>query len=205
MAGSEEGIQQKLGEMSRKLTLLQINERKLVRKQELLQEVETGLRKVGCKWHDQYTEKCWFVDSNCRGRGVFIFIFFYFVCNLHMRHYSLLQENSQLLRDRVRIEKAVTEKIAYLQRHKVSDLRHAVYECTIFVVQETSLFKLSSLQQQLSDSVSCEEMDKANKQYSELAIKYQQLLSQQAIYTITEGSVEKLEVRPDGVLSIIIL
>lgn len=31
----------------------------------------------------------------------------------------VLQENSQLLHDKVWIEKAVTEKISYLQRHKV--------------------------------------------------------------------------------------
>jgi hypothetical protein len=41
-----------LGEMSRKLTLLQVNEKVLVRKQLLLQEREAGLRKVSvvCSW-----------------------------------------------------------------------------------------------------------------------------------------------------------
>ena len=57
-----------------------------------------------------------------------------------------------------------------------------------------ALFKLSSLQQQLAESVPCAEMDKANQQYNQLVIKYQQLLSQQTAYTATTASVEQLQV-----------
>ena len=57
-----------------------------------------------------------------------------------------------------------------------------------------ALFKLSSLQQQLCESVSCVEMDKANKQYNELAVKYQQLLSQQTAYAANTASLEQLQV-----------
>lgn len=39
-------MHRRLGEMSRKLTLLQVNEKVLERKQQLLQEREAGLRKV---------------------------------------------------------------------------------------------------------------------------------------------------------------
>ena len=61
-------------------------------------------------------------------------------------------------------------------------------------MQETVLFKLSSLQQQLSESVSVADMDKANQQYNQLAIKYQQLLSQQTAYTATTANVDQLQV-----------
>ena len=64
MVESEQGIQQRLGEMSRKLTLLQINDRKLVRKQKLLQEVETGLRKVGFKVILDHYIYSWLTMSN---------------------------------------------------------------------------------------------------------------------------------------------
>lgn len=65
---------------------------------------------------------------------------------------------------------------------------------TLLALQETALFKLSSLQQQLCDSVPVEEMDKANRQYNQLATKYQQLLSQQTSYTANAASVQRLQV-----------
>ena len=46
LAGGGEEMQSRLGEMSRKLTLLLVNEKVLVRKLKLLQELEAGLRKV---------------------------------------------------------------------------------------------------------------------------------------------------------------
>ena len=46
LAGDGEEMHRRLGEMSRKLTLLQVNEKVLSRKQQLLQEREAGLRKV---------------------------------------------------------------------------------------------------------------------------------------------------------------
>ena len=61
-------------------------------------------------------------------------------------------------------------------------------------MQEASLFKLKSLQQQLSESVSCAEMDRANEQLNQQAIKYQLLLSQQTMYTASTASVERLQV-----------
>lgn len=46
LACGEDEIRKRLGEMSRKLTLLQVNDKVLARKQQLLQEREAGLRKV---------------------------------------------------------------------------------------------------------------------------------------------------------------
>ena len=89
--------------MSRKLTLLQVNDNVLSRKQQLLQEREAGLRKV-----------CDIIISLFVCSEVYMLVVY-----IHTYLRLCIQENSQLHHDKVWIEKAVTEKIAYLQRHKV--------------------------------------------------------------------------------------
>ena len=65
------------------------------------------------------------------------------------------------------------------------------------------MFKLNSLHEQLFHSVSTEEFDKANHQYNQLAIKYQQLLQQHTSYTSTAPSVEILQVQIQVPLSML--
>ena len=59
--------------------------------------------------------------------------------------------------------------------------------------QETAIFKLSSLQQQLIESVPQSELSKANAQYSELVTKYQHLLQQQSGYVASEGALQRAQ------------
>ena len=59
--------------------------------------------------------------------------------------------------------------------------------------QETAIFKLASLQQQLIESVPQSELSKANAQYSELVTKYQHLLQQQSGYVASEGALQRAQ------------
>ena len=61
-------------------------------------------------------------------------------------------------------------------------------------VQEASLFKLSSLQHQLSESVPRQTLEKANQEYNELVVKYQQCLQKQTSYTADTSTLERLQV-----------
>ena len=61
-------------------------------------------------------------------------------------------------------------------------------------MQETALYKLRSLQQELSESVPCSELEQANQQYHQLAGKYKQLLNQQNSYTASMATIEQLQV-----------
>ncbi|XP_060784403.1 centrosomal protein of 290 kDa isoform X2 [Neoarius graeffei] len=83
------------------------------------------------------------------------------------RRYTTLMEQEQHLRkenyklkdDSVRMEAAVTERIGYLQRFK-----------------EMAAFKMAALQKALDDSVPSSELERANKQYNDLTMKYRDLL-----------------------------
>ena len=61
-------------------------------------------------------------------------------------------------------------------------------------LQEASLFKLSSLQHQLNESVPRAMLEKANQEYSELVIKYQQCLQKQTAYAADTAAMERLQV-----------
>ena len=77
------------------------------------------------------------------------------------------------------LEKAVAERIGYLERHKVLHGTTCTYSLlyticmksftvflkalTDFLCQEAMLFRLSSLQQQLSECVPATELQKANR------------------------------------------
>ncbi|XP_043083956.1 centrosomal protein of 290 kDa isoform X2 [Puntigrus tetrazona] len=71
----------------------------------------------------------------------------------------LRKENGKLKDDFTQMEAAVTERIGYLQRFK-----------------EMAAFKMAALQKSLDGSVSTSELERANKQYTELTIKYRNLL-----------------------------
>ncbi|XP_046705257.1 centrosomal protein of 290 kDa isoform X3 [Silurus meridionalis] len=71
----------------------------------------------------------------------------------------LRKENNKLKDDSVQMEAAVTERIGYLQRFK-----------------EMAAFKMATLQRALDDSVLSSELERANKQYNELTMKYRDLL-----------------------------
>ncbi len=61
-------------------------------------------------------------------------------------------------------------------------------------MQEAALFKLSSLQQQLSDSVPAALLEKAGRDYSELALRYQDSLHKQTSYAASSQAFEYLQV-----------
>ena len=62
------------------------------------------------------------------------------------------------------------------------------------ILQEVSLFKLSSLQHQLSESVPKAVLEKANQEYNELVIKYQQCLQKETAYAADSAAMERLQV-----------
>ena len=56
------------------------------------------------------------------------------------------------------------------------------------------LFKLSTLQHQLSESVAATELDKTSRQFTDLAVKYQAVLQKMAAQNVAEQQVERLQV-----------
>ncbi|XP_067349951.1 centrosomal protein of 290 kDa isoform X1 [Channa argus] len=71
----------------------------------------------------------------------------------------LRKENSKLRDESSQMQVSVTQRIGYLQRHK-----------------EMATYKIASLQKALDDSVPSSDLEKANKQYTELTVKYRDLL-----------------------------
>ncbi|KAM8891644.1 centrosomal protein of 290 kDa isoform 4-T5 [Spinachia spinachia] len=71
----------------------------------------------------------------------------------------LRRENGKLRDDSSRMQASVTQRIGYLQRHK-----------------EMSAYKIAALQKALDDSVPSSDLQRANKQYTELTVKYRDLL-----------------------------
>uniref|UniRef100_A0A4W4EUZ0 Centrosomal protein of 290kDa coiled-coil region domain-containing protein n=1 Tax=Electrophorus electricus TaxID=8005 RepID=A0A4W4EUZ0_ELEEL len=71
----------------------------------------------------------------------------------------LRKENNRLKGDFTQMEVAVTERVGYLQRFK-----------------EMAVFKMAVLQKSLDDSVPLSELERANKQYNVLTVKYRDLL-----------------------------
>ncbi len=61
--------------------------------------------------------------------------------------------------------------------------------------QEASVFQMSSLQSQLSESVPTALLDQANREYREMVVKYQRLLQLQTAYTASDANSERLQVR----------
>ncbi|XP_066505194.1 centrosomal protein of 290 kDa [Hoplias malabaricus] len=88
----------------------------------------------------------------------------------------LRRENNKLKDDFVKMEVAVTERIGYLQRFK-----------------EMAAFKMAALQKALDDSVSSSELEKANKRYNDLTIKYRDLLQKDNHLVQRTTSLEHLQ------------
>ncbi|KAJ8395713.1 hypothetical protein AAFF_G00029500 [Aldrovandia affinis] len=88
----------------------------------------------------------------------------------------LRKENNKLRSDFLEMEASVTQRIGYLQRYK-----------------DMASFKLAALQKALDDSVSSSELERANKQYTELTIKYRDLLQKDNHLVQRTTNLEHLE------------
>ncbi|KAG7455777.1 hypothetical protein MATL_G00244550 [Megalops atlanticus] len=88
----------------------------------------------------------------------------------------LRKENNKLRSDFLEMEATVTKRIGYLQRYK-----------------DMASFKIAALQKALDDSVSSSELDRANKQYTELTVKYRDLLQKDNHLVQRATSLEQLE------------
>ncbi|XP_050955233.1 centrosomal protein of 290 kDa isoform X6 [Labeo rohita] len=88
----------------------------------------------------------------------------------------LRKENGKLKDDFSQMEAAVTERIGYLQRFK-----------------EMAAFKMAALQKSLDGSVPASELERANKQYTELTIKYRNLLQKDNHLVQKTTTLEHLE------------
>ncbi|XP_051978997.1 centrosomal protein of 290 kDa [Xyrauchen texanus] len=88
----------------------------------------------------------------------------------------LRKENDKLKDDLTQMESAVTERIGYLQRFK-----------------EMAAFKMAALQKSLDNSVPASELERANKQYTELTIKYRNLLQKDNHLVQKTTTLEHLE------------
>ncbi|KAL0155207.1 hypothetical protein M9458_049470, partial [Cirrhinus mrigala] len=88
----------------------------------------------------------------------------------------LRKENGKLKDDFTQMEAAVTERIGYLQRFK-----------------EMAAFKIAALQKSLDGSVPASELERANKQYTELTIKYRNLLQKDNHLVQKTTTLEHLE------------
>ncbi|XP_056242805.1 centrosomal protein of 290 kDa isoform X3 [Seriola aureovittata] len=85
---------------------------------------------------------------------------------LTRRYTTLLEQEQHLRRDNSKLrdesshmQASVTQRIGYLQRYK-----------------EMAAYKIAALQKALDDSVPSSDLEKANKQYTELTVKYRDML-----------------------------
>ncbi|XP_039617716.1 centrosomal protein of 290 kDa-like isoform X1 [Polypterus senegalus] len=88
----------------------------------------------------------------------------------------LRKENNKLRSETASMESAVVERIGYLQRYK-----------------DMAAFRIASLQKSLDKSVSSAELEKANKQFNDLTIKYRDLLQKDNMLVQKAVSLEHLE------------
>lgn len=64
-----------------------------------------------------------------------------------------------------------------------------------FYIQERAAYEVEVLQKALDDSVSLSELERANKQYTELTVKYRDLLQRDNHLIQRSNQLEHLEVR----------
>ncbi|XP_039618116.1 centrosomal protein of 290 kDa-like [Polypterus senegalus] len=88
----------------------------------------------------------------------------------------LRKENSKLKNEITAMESAVTKKIGYLQRYK-----------------DMAAFKIASLQKALDGSVPAVELERVNNQYSDLTIRYRDLLQKDNLLVQKAVSLEHSE------------
>lgn len=70
-----------------------------------------------------------------------------------------------------------------------------------FYIQERAAYEVEVLQKALDDSVSLSELERANKQYTELTVKYRDLLQRDSHLIQRSNQLERLEVRRHQLLS----
>ncbi|XP_054889777.1 centrosomal protein of 290 kDa isoform X2 [Poeciliopsis prolifica] len=100
------------------------------------------------------------------------------------RRYSTLLEREQLLRkengklrdESSRMQASVLQRMGYLQRYK-----------------EMAAYKITALQKALDDSVPASELERANKQYTELTVKYRDALQKDSLLVQKTSSLQHLE------------
>uniref|UniRef100_A0A8C6L106 Centrosomal protein 290 n=1 Tax=Nothobranchius furzeri TaxID=105023 RepID=A0A8C6L106_NOTFU len=130
-----EEIKRQLSEAFRKLTVLKVNEKKLMRRYTILLEQEQHLRRENSKLRD---------ESGC-------------------------------------MQASVIQRMGYLLRYK-----------------EMAAYKMSALQKALDDSVPASELEKANKQYTELTVKYRDMLQRDSCLIQRTTNLEHLQGENDS-------
>ncbi|XP_049928433.1 centrosomal protein of 290 kDa isoform X1 [Epinephelus moara] len=88
----------------------------------------------------------------------------------------LRKENSKLREESSHMQVSVTQRIGYLQRYK-----------------EMAAYKIAALQKALDDSVPSSDLEKANKQYTELTVKYRDMLQRDSRLIQRTTNLEHLE------------
>ncbi|KAM4554334.1 centrosomal protein of 290 kDa isoform 2-T2 [Fundulus diaphanus] len=100
------------------------------------------------------------------------------------RRYSTLLEQEQLLRkensklrdESSQMQASVIQRMGYLQRYK-----------------EMAAYKITALQRALDDSVPASELERANKQYTELTVKYRDVLQKDSLLIQRTTNLEHLQ------------
>ncbi|XP_028304273.1 centrosomal protein of 290 kDa isoform X2 [Gouania willdenowi] len=102
---------------------------------------------------------------------------------LTRRYTTVLEQEEHLRKDIVklrdessRMQETVTQRIGYLQRYK-----------------EMAAYKIAALQKVLDDSVPSSDLEKANKQYTELTVKYRDVLQRDSLLIQRTTNLEHLE------------
>uniref|UniRef100_A0A8P4KB82 Centrosomal protein 290 n=1 Tax=Dicentrarchus labrax TaxID=13489 RepID=A0A8P4KB82_DICLA len=88
----------------------------------------------------------------------------------------LRKENSKLRDESIQMQASVTQRIGYLQRYK-----------------GMAAYKIAALQKALDDSVPSSELEKANRQYTELTVKYRDMLQRDSRLIQRTTNLEHLE------------
>ncbi|CAM9120067.1 unnamed protein product [Lampetra planeri] len=86
------------------------------------------------------------------------------------------RENEKLKDESSRMQTSVMQRIGYLQRYK-----------------EMAAHKMTALQKALDDSVPSSDLERANKQYTELTVKYRDLLQKDSLLIQRTSHLEHLE------------
>ncbi|XP_029290181.1 centrosomal protein of 290 kDa isoform X8 [Cottoperca gobio] len=88
----------------------------------------------------------------------------------------LCKDNGRLRDDSSHMQASVTQRIGYLQRYK-----------------EMSAYKIAALQKALDDSVPSSHLEKANKQYTELTVRYRDMLQRDSRLIQRTTNLQNLE------------
>uniref|UniRef100_UPI0037E88129 centrosomal protein of 290 kDa isoform X2 n=1 Tax=Semicossyphus pulcher TaxID=241346 RepID=UPI0037E88129 len=95
----------------------------------------------------------------------------------------LRKENGKLREESSHMQASVTQRMGYLQRFK-----------------EMATYKIAALQKALDDSVPSSDLEKANKQYTELTVKYRDMLQRDSRLIQRTTNLEHLESENESLL-----